>query len=76
MTLREIVVAWLESEGLDGLCAKDCGCGIDDLFPCESPQPNYCHAAICGETDDGDQTYVRAVQPRPWHVVDKEATND
>lgn len=33
-TVREIVVAHLRQIGADGLCAADCGCGLDDLAPC------------------------------------------
>ena len=28
------VRGWLEDEGYDGLCGPDCGCPLDDLFPC------------------------------------------
>jgi len=34
MTVREIVKAQLEEKGYDGLCTRDCGCGLDDLMPC------------------------------------------
>lgn len=35
-TVKEIVIASLKEMGADGLCDKfgDCGCGLDDLFPC------------------------------------------
>lgn len=36
MTVREIVKEYLREHGFNGLCSEDgeCGCGIDDLFPC------------------------------------------
>lgn len=34
MTVKEIIKKYLEDNGFDGLCTDDCGCGIDDLFPC------------------------------------------
>lgn len=35
MTVKEIIVKYLKDNGCDGLCYEDCGCEIDDLFPCE-----------------------------------------
>lgn len=35
MTVKQILIDWLKDHGCDGLCAKDCGCDIDDLFLCE-----------------------------------------
>lgn len=34
-TVKEIVVDYLRKNGYDGLCGDSCGCGIDDLFPCD-----------------------------------------
>jgi hypothetical protein len=34
MTVKEIVKAYLVEHGFDGLCISDCGCAIDNLFPC------------------------------------------
>ena len=34
MTCKDIIIAKLKELGADGLCCEDCGCGIDDLFPC------------------------------------------
>ena len=38
MNVMEIVKSHLEKIGADGLCNGDaeCGCGIDELAPCES----------------------------------------
>ena len=35
MNVSEIVKAYLEENGYDGLCRGDCGCSKDDLFVCE-----------------------------------------
>jgi hypothetical protein len=35
MNVREIVIAHLNAGGFDGLCCDGCGCGLDDLMPCE-----------------------------------------
>lgn len=39
MNLRDIAREWLEAHGYDGLayrCGCDgCGCGLDDLIPCD-----------------------------------------
>lgn len=38
---RGYSAAWLKAHGLDGLCRQDCGCGLDNLAPCESgPGPD------------------------------------
>jgi len=37
MTIRDIVKDWLISHGYDGLCDFECGCGVDDLMPCDEP---------------------------------------
>lgn len=34
MTAREIVITWLKENGFDGLAGEYCGCGVDDLMPC------------------------------------------
>lgn len=36
MNVKEIIIAHLKSIGADGLCCDGCGCGLDDLMPCES----------------------------------------
>ena len=35
--LRELVTDWLRANGYDGLAGDGCGCGLDDLMPCDSP---------------------------------------
>jgi hypothetical protein len=55
--LREIVRAYLESRGLDGLCNVEieCGCDLDCFMPCDDPMggsPNMrdCVPAVRGES--------------------------
>jgi hypothetical protein len=36
MTCKEIIAQYLKKNGFDGLATDDCGCRIDDLFPCSS----------------------------------------
>ena len=46
-TIEEMVRKYLETHGYDGLCNLEieCGCGIDDLFPCGDPDHEECQAA-------------------------------
>jgi hypothetical protein len=37
MTLKEIVEQYLRQNGFDGLYTDECGCLLDDLFPCSAP---------------------------------------
>jgi hypothetical protein len=41
MTVKEIIIKYLKDNGYDGLCSDDCGCDIDDLFPC-GENPEFC----------------------------------
>lgn len=45
MNVRQIVIEHLKKIGADGLCADECGCGIDDLFPCGNPDIDECKPA-------------------------------
>lgn len=45
MTVAEIVKAYLVKNGYDGLCTEDCGCGVDNLFPCDGQ--GACDALGC-----------------------------
>lgn len=38
MSCKEIIIAKLKELGADGLCREECGCGLDDLFPCDECQ--------------------------------------
>jgi hypothetical protein len=36
MNIKSVVTQWLKDNNYDGLCnpLNECGCGINDLFPC------------------------------------------
>ena len=57
MNCREIVRDWLKRGGYDGLCAYDCGCGLDDLMPCDGLVAE-CVPAYRGKLEDGEDGYV------------------
>ncbi len=38
--VKEIVKQYLEQNGFDGLAGDECGCLIDDFFPCDGPGPD------------------------------------
>jgi len=69
MNVTEIVKAYLEEHGYDGLFNADgeCACVLSDLFPCAAPcdscQPGYrvdCDAETCDFGGDCD-----------FHIVEK-----
>lgn len=69
MNCLSIVTHYLKENGYDGLCAPDleCGCGLDDLAPCEyGPCPGCipARAQIVTEPEGdwrvGDIVYVPA----------------
>lgn len=56
MNVRDIIVARLKQLGADGLCCEDCGCGLDDIVPCQS-DPSLCVPAKAVE-EGGETIYV------------------
>lgn len=46
-SLGQFIRDRLQAEGYDGLCNPDleCGCSLDDLFPCGEPEINDCMPA-------------------------------
>ena len=60
-TVREILQSYLAAHGYDGLYNPDvggdpCGCGIGELFPCESC-PRDCMPGYRGKNDDGENIF-------------------
>lgn len=59
MNIKQIVTGYLKTNGYDGLCKDDCGCKVDDLFPCDCVDTEYCEAGVlvtesdCTECDNG-----------------------
>jgi len=51
-TVKDMVLKWLEDSEYDGLCNEtiECGCGKDDLMPCDSVLPD-CQAAYRWDRD-------------------------
>ena len=41
MSVSEILTEWLKKNKYDGLWCDECGCGTDDLMPCDI-NPMYC----------------------------------
>lgn len=58
MTVKEIVKNYLENNGFHGLCSDECGCELNDLFPCngdcsvEGCEPAF--QVMCDRTDCKD----------------------
>jgi hypothetical protein len=74
MNVREIVTAHLKAGGFDGLAGEDCGCGLDDLMPCDGYGFDLCKPAkrhdfdgtctVCAGVDGRvDDCYRVAEQP-------------
>ncbi len=49
-TIIELTRAQLKAQGYDGLCNPDaeCGCKLDELFPCDEPSMVNCEAGYLG----------------------------
>jgi hypothetical protein len=47
VNLRELTKQALQSQGFEGLYHTEyaCGCGLDDLMPCDEPHPVFCAPA-------------------------------
>jgi hypothetical protein len=56
MTVNGIVKEYLAKNGYDGLCNDDCGCGLDDLAPCDNMSED-CMAAYRCECENCQTEY-------------------
>lgn len=45
MNVRQMIKAQLVACGADGLAGDECGCELNELMPCESPDLKGCVAA-------------------------------
>ncbi len=72
MTVTDIIKAYLQAHGYDGLVSeyRECGCVLDDLVPCDQ-DPSHCEPGYkvdCTPECDHDPGY----EPGNWHVqIDK-----
>ena len=64
MTVKEIVEAWLKTNGYGGLWSDECGCELSDLAPCGQMDESCCEAGYkvnCDENCNHDE-------PCDWHI--------
>jgi hypothetical protein len=73
MTIGEMLRGWLVEHGFDGLCNSEfeCGCGLDDLFPCESCFDD-CEPAYLVEAEPGAGVDLWFVTKKPTAVGEGE----
>ena len=75
MTVKDIVTKYLKDNGYDGLCGDACGCGLDNLFPCELNDGGYysgCEPAYKQTNPyDGGRIYNGWV-PSEWYSPEKD----
>jgi len=62
--VSKIIKKYLRENGFDGLCnlSEECGCGIDDLVPCDS-NPSECEPAYKTMGVDGPIYGPKKEQP-------------
>ena len=62
VTVQDMVKTYLIEHGFDGLCAEECGCGLDDFCPCAGCWLDRdCGPAYAWEMADGT----------PWYSLEK-----
>ena len=47
MTVNQIIIDYLKTNSFEGLCNDDCGCGLEDLAPCDEMKPECTPAYKC-----------------------------
>lgn len=75
MKVKEIVIEWLKSHNCDGLCREGCGCGLDDLAPCDdvyrdcvAAKAVKCKGKQCRDYRDCDYGDEASVCYRPARI--------
>lgn len=64
MNVKEIIIEKLKEIGADGLCDEDCGCSIDDLFPCYTCNLSNCvPAKLIKNPDQSEADYPEIFIP-------------
>lgn len=78
--VREIVAQWLRENHYDGLCNPDgeCGCGLDDLMPCQCINERECVCAYEIPVPDGNEydrmfSTSNAEQDKPSDTIENVA---
>lgn len=59
MTIKDIIEKYLKDNGFDGLAGDECGCGVDDIFPCsefcgQCEPAKYVKCEDCLKEDEGE----------------------
>ena len=73
MTVKEIVADYLKTNGFDGLCRENCGCGLDNLFPCEFDGDMFsgCEPAYKQPIKKNGGIYNYTFPPSEWYSTEK-----
>lgn len=59
MNIKNIIYKYLKDNNYTGLCGDDCGCELEDLFPCDNDYSN-CEPGYkikCKDCDKKDCLY-------------------
>ena len=78
MTVREIILEYLTTNGFDGLCTDECGCSVDDLAPCCSECVMDCVPARKISVTEANKLGMEVDDDCEWIMVPavKEVTDD
>ncbi|MGY5852438.1 MAG: hypothetical protein RTU92_02600 [Candidatus Thorarchaeota archaeon] len=67
LNVGEIVAEYLKKNGFDGLVEEDgeCGCELDDLFPCQNEGALFCQAGYKVDCDCGEncEFHISIIKP-------------
>ena len=68
-TMKEVIESFLKDNGYDGLYTEECGCLLDDLWPCFSDMCWQCRAGYKGppseeELNEGGSWSVGPDKPK------------
>lgn len=69
MNVLEILQAKLKELGADGLASDECGCGIDDLQPCENGCMDCAPAKRVHDNYNGDIIFVEMAAAHKYRAA-------